>query len=326
MVNIDLNVGFIYALVSAIALGGVITIDVFFKLHKVYERASQPIIMSSFMSLLTVPILFLFDDFQIIGGQAAWWAFGGGVLLAIAQAIYMHVIYSKDGDAIADTAEMSVYDSASPALIVLAVLLLPLFGVTHHDSIEPLQLAGGMIVIAGVLVFSWLQASHEIVLRWKYRLALVCFASLVAAYLWIEDAAIQQAVLQYPGMSDTQAYLAVSPYFWIGFGVGILFLLIPRERKAFVARFPRIIRYSWIVLPAELLAIISFWTALASLGDEHIVVTAVITGSYPIFVFIGGMLLRWWHPNAEPAQAKVSEFLLKLFVVLVIITGAALTY
>jgi len=323
-VLLNVDAGFIPAIIAAVFLGAVFSLDALMQQVKVYTAAVQPIIISSIFALVTVPLLFLFGSIQLPTSMVLITALSGGLVLALGQVFYMMVLYSENGDSIESSVEMSIYDNASPILILLAIWIFSLFGYTSHDDISSWQISGSVIVVLGVIFFSFLNAKERIKFDYKYHLLLVGFTIAIASYLWIEDVALQM-MLNSAEISKTDAYLSVSVWFWLGFGSCTFALFNKKMRNSFMQQVPVIWKNFWLVIVAELCAIISFWATIMSLSFEHVLVTSVVIGTYPLFVIIGNILLRKYHPDI-PSKSSTNYTFIKYIIAIGIAIGIGIVY
>ena len=318
-----MNLTIAYCLVASFTMGVVFLLDAFMQLRGVYARASQPIFMSSIFALLPVPILFSLGEVSLIPFKIIVISFFGGVVLMLADWIYLRILYDPQGDTIEDTLELSFYDCGSPILLVLYMGLINLFGFKHYEEMTKDQMLGSLVVIGGVILLSAYGKKKGNV-RFKRHIALLVFAISVAGFQLIEDFSISIAMKNDSSMTLKDAFLGITPWFCIGFSSGMGVLLIRKERNHFWNQLPVIFENKKIILFSELIAIISFLATLGSLGSGHVVLVAAVTGSYPVVVLLGGIILRKRHPDMIEFLPSLNYLPVKIIATIAVIYGTTI--
>lgn len=274
---------YIAALLSALAMAGVYLTDALMAEDR-YNRPSQPLIISSVFSFLPAPLLLLLG-WQMPSCEAATMALLAGIVLMLANWMYFIVLFSDVGEA----TETALYECASVVAIAFFVGSLNLFNIPYHEEIGILQWIGVGIAVAGLVGMHVLGEKIELV-DWKHRIMLLGFMFGGAAYELAIDRAIYLAA-QSMKNDEQAAFIAVSPFFWAGLSSGIIVLLSKKERTAFRKQWA-IILSSWrLILLGEIFALIAFCAVLFGFAKGHLVVVSLLAGSFPVFVFVGEILL-----------------------------------
>lgn len=282
-----MEISYISALISALAMAGVYLTDMAMA-GKTYTRPSQPMLVSSVFSAVPGLVLwFLFnqESSNVLPVEARWMAFGAGMVLMLANWFYFLVLYSDAGEC----TEVACFESASVLVIALVTFGIGRLGVQLHDSISSQQWLGVIIGAGGLLAVHAYGDKLQFV-DWRHRLMLVSFMLLGATYEMLIDRAIYLASVSLKDVENPEqvAFLQVSSFFWFGLTTGIVAILPKHERRAWQKNARNLLSYWWAVLTVEGLAILGFAAAVFGFAKGHVAVVALLAGTFPVLVLIGG--------------------------------------
>ena len=310
---------YIAALVSCFCSGAFYLIDMIMK-KDTFTRASQPMFISSASGL--IPALLLFIGCAVYGIPspsvlAIAVAFGSGVLLTLGGWIYFKIIYSNVGEC----TEVSAFETSSVIAISLITFMLHAFGVRLYEVIQLSQWFGVILTaLALVLVHMW--GDHIKLVDMKHRLMLILFTVLAA----VDEMSIDWVLNLTSGQFDSQqiAFIAISPYHWMGVVAGVFVLISKKERSEFRQNFKVILRHWRLIVVAELIAAFAFTAKVYGFATGHVAVIAVMAGGFPIVVFFGGILLRRKFGFSEELFPVVKHPWKKGIAILIVILGITL--
>ncbi len=282
-----------------------------------YSKPSQAMAISSVASFLPAPILFLLD-WNMPPPNAMMVAFAAGVVLMLANWLYFAVLFSDAGEA----TEIACYENSSVIVIILVTAVLSAFG-WYHDEITAIHYVGIGIGVFGLFALALWGVKIEFVDR-RHRLMLIGFMICGGGYEMLADYAMHLAMLS-PGIqTPLQAFVSVSPYFWIGLATGVVAIFPKKERKAIRENWSTICRnWKWIVV-AEACGLVAFGAMIYSFTVAHVAVVAVVAGAFPVVVFIGGIILRVYFGFSSEKFPEVEQPVKKTLAVSTTIVGAAM--
>jgi hypothetical protein len=312
---------YIAALISCITSGVFYLIDAIMK-KDTYSRASQPMAVSSLFAILPAILLAcLAENYNApdptVFAKAI--AFGSGVLLMIGSWIYFQIVYSDVGEC----TEVSVFENSSVIMIALFTLFMHTIGIQMYEVITSSQWLG-VLIASCALVAIHLCGDRLQLVDWKHRVMLVIFMCFAAADEVTIDWALHLTAGLTAAHSERMAFLAISPYHWAGFSTGILVMLIPVERKEFKVNLSKILASWKLIIFAELVALLAFASMVYGFATGHVAVIAIISGSFPIVVFLGGILLRRKFGFSEEKFPIVQHPWKKGIAILIVILGITL--
>lgn len=304
------------AVVSALSMGLVYLIDMAM-VGNTYTRSSQAMLVSSVASFLPVPILFFLEWDNPPPGAIAV-ALAGGVVLMIANWLYFLVIFSDAGE----STEVACYENSSVLLIVLATAVLSHFGL-YHETLSVVEYVGIGIGALGLFGLALWTEKLEFVDA-KHRAMLIAFVIFAAGYEMMTDWAMHLAMQSPTINTPLQAYLSVSPYFWIGLSTSVVAVFPKNEMAELRKNWATIVgNWRWIAA-AEACALIAFGAMVYSFTEAHAAAVAMVAGSFPIIVFVGGIILRRCYGFSSETFPVVEHPVKKTIAVLASIIGAVL--
>jgi multisubunit Na+/H+ antiporter MnhC subunit len=118
--------------------------------------------------------------------------------------------------------------------------------------------------------------------------------------------------------------ISTYPFYWIGLLAGVLPILLKAERKEFQKRFSEFRRKSWVIVATEVLATIAFACQLGGFTGGHVGVIALLTGSFPLAVFFGGILLVRWKLANEEMFPPATDPLRRAILLCALVIGIAI--
>jgi hypothetical protein len=311
---------YIAAIISCVTSGVFYLIDAIMK-KDTYSRASQPVAISCGFALVPSVALFALCKATSLpqpDTMPMLVAFGSGVLVAFITCIYFQIVYSDAGE----STEISVFENSSVIMIALITLVLSAYGIQSHETILSRQWVG-IFIAALALIGVHLWGEHLQLVDWKHRLMLILFMSLSAVNEMTIDWALHLTSTSLD-MSQRTAYLVISPYYWLGLSSGVLVLLLPKERKEFLANFYSMMKSWKLIIISELIALIAFGALIYGFAVGHVAVIAVMSGSFPVVVFFGGILLRRKFGFSEKKFPIIKHPWKKGIAILVVILGITL--
>ncbi|MBT3293106.1 hypothetical protein HN854_03540 [Candidatus Peregrinibacteria bacterium] len=273
--------------------------------------------MSSVASFLPAPILFLLE-WSNPPPNAAIVAFAAGVILMVANWLYFAVIFSDAGE----STELACYENSSVIVIVLVAIVLTALG-RYHDQLSIIHYIGIGIGAIGLWALALWGEKIEFVDK-RHRMMLIGFMIFAGSYELLADYAMHLAMLSDKIKTPLQAFVSVTPYFWIGLATGVIAIAPKQEREAIRENWSNICsKWKWIAA-AEMCALVAFGTMIYSFTVAHVAVIAMIAGAFPIFVFAGGIILRRYFGFSKDTFPEVVYPKKKTAAVLATIIGACL--
>ena len=303
------------AVVSALAMGAVYLIDMAM-VGDTYSKPSQAMLISSVASFLPAPILFLLD-WNIPPPEAIVVALVGGFVLMLANWLYFIVLFSDEGEC----TEIACYENSSILVIVLVTATLSALGY-YHETIFMVQYVGVGLGVIGLLGLALLGVEKIERVCFRHRKMLIGFMILGAGYELLVDYALHLALFSPTIKTPLQAYVSISPFFWFGLFTGVVAIWPKAERDALRENW-NVIRSKWKwIVAAETCGLVAFGSMVYSFSVAHVAVVAMIAGSFPIIVFIGGIVLRRSYGFSEEKFPVVDYPAWKTLAIVLTITGA----
>lgn len=308
---------YIVAFVGGLAFAGVILTDKIMS-ASTYTRPMQPLAVSVVLDFIWSWIVYLVWDYRQPSSEAMWLALLAGVVLAIANAIYFVLIFSPHGE----VTEVSAWDSSSPIALLLLATVLPV-----TEAISRLQILGLVMVPIGLFLLRvW--GDHLTTLPWKIRGLMVLLPLAGGLHIWCANQAEALAMEQFAaeGITDTRvAFASISSFYWIGSLVGVIPLLVlAKERRAFAIQWP-VLKSHWrSLLVVEFLAMAGFVAQLYGFSDSHPAVISTLAGTFPLWIFFGGIVLRRMAGFSPEVFPIVKHPVKKAMVVCLLIMAIAL--
>lgn len=226
---------------------------------------------------------------------------------------------NREVKAIEGATELALYEGTTPAIILVLSFVASQF-IVYTDHISGWQGIAVVITVTGLVLFA-LADGFVGFTRWSYRLKLIAFALLAAVSQIIQDFAVNYMQQNY-NMTLTEAYVSVSPIVWVGMFSGIMIVLWKQEWNYFKLQWKaKIKQYSWIILIAEVIALGSYASLLASYTGTHVAVASSIAASFPIIVFFGGIILQKLNFKEGDELASTSHLLRKAVFIALTLVG-----
>jgi hypothetical protein len=318
----ELNMeAYIAAIISCFCCGVFYLIDMIMK-DCTYNRASQPLAVSSAFALIPAVGIYCISKFFNIPSPTllpCMIAFCSGTLLMVGSWIYFKIVFSDVGEC----TEISVFENSSVVMIALFTLIFHSLGFQVHDVIQPSQWLGiGIATIALVAVHQWGDKCQLV--DWKHRIMLLVFMCFAALDEMTIDWALHMASEELSNHSERAAFLSISPFHWLGFSTGVLVLLSKKERKEFISDGKQFLAHWKLIVLAELIALVAFGAMVYGFATGHVAVIAIMSGSFPVVVFLGGILLRRKFGFSEELFPVVQHPWKKGIAILVVILGITL--
>lgn len=281
------------ALVSSVSMAGVVLMDIIMTASgkRTYTRPSQMLAVSNLLDpvfgiIVWLPLWIAYDHpTGSISVDSIWMTvIAGAVLGLVANGIYFALMMSEAKDA----TEITLYDGATPLAVGLLLAIGYGFGFPNPEHIRWWQWVGVFLTSVGLALLPLMGGITKL-LR-NHRIALICFMITQALYMIVFDRACRNTAVAVG--SEMGAFIALYPYFWIGMGAGVLPIFLKKEWREFRLQLPTIKSHWRKIVLAELFATVAFAAQIASFGGEHVAVADAICGSFPLMVFLGGILLR----------------------------------
>ena len=308
----------IYALVSSLTMGSFYIMDMFFESRGVYSRPSQAMIISSIVPLLSVPIFILSPWWHQVDTSTVLMSLISGAFLIWANWFYFLVMFPVDKDkrgtaSIESATELSLYEGSTPVIVLVIAVILSQFGM-YQETISIWSSIAVIMTVASLLGFA-LSDGYQGFAKWSYRFKLLMFATLASISQLVQDVAVAKA--EASGLARIESSISVSSFVWLGMFTGVFIIFWKKEGKLFAKQWNHTIKkYIWFVLFAEFVAIGSYAALIGSYAGEHVAVSGAIASSFPIVVFIGGLILQEFKINEGSELAPTSNIGRKLLFII----------
>lgn len=317
---------YIFAAISALTMGLFYILDMFFESRGVYARPAQAMIISSLVPLLSVPFFMLSSAWQLLPTPLLIAAVTAGACLIWANWFYFLVMFpvdkdNRDADAVEGATELALYEGTTPAVVLMLSLIVSQF-IVYTDTISVGQGLAVILTVFGLVLFATADG-YQGFTRWSYRCKLICFAALAAVSQLIQDLVVNYLQSDY-GFTTYEAYVSTASFVWVGMFSGILIAAWRQEGRRFWLQWQKKIKhYIWLVLVAEVIAIASYAALIGSYTGAHVAVSGAIAASFPIVVFIGGLLLQRWGVQEGSELANTKHLTWKFCLIILTLLGVA---
>jgi hypothetical protein len=249
--------------------------------------------------------------------ESVWLATISGALLGlVANGIYFSLMMSEAKDA----TEIALYDGATPIPVSLLLAAGYFLGFPNPEHIRWWQWMGVVLTSVGLALMPLLGSITRMFGR--HRVAMIGFIVAQALYMVLFDRACSAAVQS--GHAELSAFLACYPWFWLGMTAGILPIFLPKEWWEFRSQWPTICQHWRRVGLAEAFATVAFAAQVASFGGEHVAVADALCGTFPMMVFLGGILLRRCFGFSEDVFPREERLWAKTAVIVFVLAAIAL--
>lgn len=300
--------------------------DMFFESRGVYSRPSQAMIVSALVPLGSIVFFVPQADFVWLPLNLALLATLAGTCLIWANWFYFLVMFPVDKDnreaeAVEGATELALYEGTTPALVLILSLAASQW-LIYSDSISLWQGIAVLWTVVGLVLFA-LADGYQGFSRWSYRFKLIAFALGAAISQLLQDAVVNYLQGEL-GFGTWEAFVSTAPWVWLGMFSGIIIVFWRQEWRHFTHQWHSIIkRYIPLVLLAELIAIGSYAALIGSYTGEHVAVAGAIAASFPIVVFIGGLLLQRFGVAEGAELAPTTNLRRKTCLILLTLLGVA---